>query len=153
MAPHIKLHRTGSGAGFSLIEMLVVIAVIGVLASAGFTGYTTFKTRTTLSSAAAITAQAIRQASLNAQNGRRDSVWRVDVSTTGTIIYAGSTYTGRIVGSEISATFPSALTVSGTATYTFAKLTGRPTTPGTTTLKFNTSSSDININALGTVTN
>lgn len=139
--------------GFSLMEMIVVIAIIGVLASLSFTGYNVFKTRTTLSSATAMTAQAIRQASLNAQNGRRDSVWKVDVTNAGTVIYAGSSYAERIIGSEISTTFSSALTVSGTATYTFAKLTGRPMTPGTTILTFNTSSSNINVNALGAVTN
>lgn len=152
---NLKIRRrlSQSGAGFTIVELLVVIAIIGVLASLGFTGYTTFRARTVLTTSTAMTAQALRQAVLNAQNGRRDSVWSVDISTTGTTMYAGVSYGSRIVGSEIQNQFPTGVSVSGPASYTFAKRTGRPITPGTTTLTVNTAPATINVNALGTVTN
>ena len=142
-----------SGAGYTMIEALVVIAILGILVSVGATAYNTFRQRSQVSATSASISQALRQAVLNAQTGRRDSVWGADVSTTSITLYAGSSYASRIAGSELQTTFPATVTLSGTTTYSFAKRTGRPTSGGSTTITLSSVSATVNVNSLGTVTN
>lgn len=142
-----------NAAGFTLIETLIVIAIVTILAGLGMTTYSTWRQRSMVSAATMTTAQALHQAVMNSQTARQDSGWGAVIEATGVTIYAGPSYVSRIAGSEIRSPFPATVTITGDTAYSFAKRTGRPLSPGSTTITVRSDTNTVSVNALGTITN
>jgi prepilin-type N-terminal cleavage/methylation domain-containing protein len=138
-------------SGFTLFEVLIVIAITTIVAATGWAIYPKLISGTNLTSSVDTATQAARQAVLNSVAGRRGQGWGLLLAPDKVTIYAGSSYDQRVVGSEQNYSLSAGLTLSGPLEYSFAALTGRPLAAGTTILTLNGLTKGLTINSIGVV--
>lgn len=138
--------------GFTLTEVLVVIAVIGILATAGAPSITTFLSQSGAHDAAVIYSQMLRRAQSYAIASRFDSPWGVWVATSTIVLFKGTSYAARDVSRDEVYSTTISFSASGMTEVVFARLSGLPSQSGTTTLSAKSSQPiPVGINAKGVV--
>ena len=139
--------------GFTLVEVIVVIAIFAVFSSISIFSYSGFKNRNILNIAAYDTIDAMRHAQGNAQKMKKDSQWGVKVFSDKVVIFKGTTYASRDTAFDQNLDFPEQIDVSGSTEIVFDKITGWTDDVGTTTVTgTDGSSKQIFINEKGTIT-
>lgn len=137
--------------GFTLIEMMVVIAVIGMLASVSTTAYSSFKTHENLEIAANGVVEAIRYAQANAQSGKGGSSWGAEILPSSVVVFKGASYAGRDAASDQALDFPGGVTASGLSEIVFAAVTGFTANTGIVVMTNSSGTKNISINEKGTL--
>lgn len=138
--------------GFTLIEILLVLAGIGIIAGMSAPVYQSFQVRNDLDVATVTLAQSYRRAQMLARATDGNSTWGVSISSGHIVVFKGVTYASRDTAYDEESTIPTSITPTGVSEVVFAKLTGTPGITGTTTLTSNNNETrSININAKGTV--
>ena len=138
--------------GFSLIELIIVIAIFSVIASISITSYVDYTSYQNREIAVNSLVQALRFAQSNAQTVEGDSKWGVEILPTQLVIFKGSTYATRASSSDQINGFSGGIVASGLSEVVFEKMVGNTTTVGTTTLTNKAGAKNIQINEKGTIT-
>ena len=139
--------------GFTLIEMILVVAIIALLAGFGVPIYYSFLAKNDLEVAAGTTTQLLRRAQLNSQAMVGDSSWGVKVQNSGATLFKGTSYSAvRDTSGDEVFSFANNLIVSDLTEILFTKFTGVVSTVGTTTLTLPSGElKNITINSQGVV--
>lgn len=139
-----------SGAGFTLIEMLLSVAVIGLLVGMSVPVYRNMFVKNDLDVAATTVAETLRRAQVQSQSSDGDISWGVKVQTGKISLFKGTSYITQDPNYEEKFDMPASIAISGTSEIVFTKFTGE-TTGGTITLSSDTDSKDITVNSKGMV--
>lgn len=151
MAYPIK-SKNFSKRGFSILELLIVISIFIILFSISTSVYNNFKRHSNLEIATSAVVEALRFAQSNAQSGKDDSKWSVEILPDKIVIFKGNNYLSRNVSFDEPFIFTSGISASGLTEIIFEKLTGTTSTIGTVILTNGAESKNININEKGTIT-
>lgn len=145
--------RLRTKKGFTLVEMLLVVAVVAALAGISAPIYQSFQVKNDLDVAANNAAQMLRRAQLLAQTVDGDSMWGVKAQSGSLVLFKGTSFSsGRDAAYDEIFDLPSAISPSAVTEFNFNKLTGLPTAGGTLTLTSNNGDvRNIIVNAKGMV--
>jgi len=138
--------------GFSILEIIIVVGIMGLLITFSTSVYNSFKSHENLEIATISVVESIRHAQGNAQSGKNDSIWGVEILPTTVIIFKGVNYASRDVAADQSLDFPGGVISSGLSEIVFTKLTGSTSSVGTITLTNSYGTKNILINEKGTLT-
>ena len=121
--------------GFSLIEILVVIAIISILASISTVALRSFYTSATLRSGTSEVFGALTNARSSTISAENDSVYGVHISSTTVTRFEGATYTFGNLGNLVY-TFEGSIAATSSiiengGDIIFSKLIGTPSATGT----------------------
>ncbi|HYV33981.1 MAG TPA: prepilin-type N-terminal cleavage/methylation domain-containing protein [Candidatus Limnocylindria bacterium] len=138
--------------GFTLIEILLVIALMAVLAGLAVPIAWSFSTKNDLDVATGIFAQSLRRAENLAALGSNDSPWGVNLESQSVTIFEGASFASRDQSLDEVYNLPIAFTFSGPTEIVFNKFSGSPETTGSVVLttSFNQSRT-VSLNQLGLV--
>lgn len=139
-------------SGFTLIELLVVVAVMGMLILFAEPSLHLFEEQMNIADTTTAYAQMLRRAQALAEAGRSDSNWGVEISTTSVTLYKGTSYASRDTNYDEIYTPTLDITPSGVSEVNFMRLSGLPSTTGTTTLTGDVSSTTVYVSTKGVVT-
>jgi prepilin-type N-terminal cleavage/methylation domain-containing protein len=137
--------------GFSLLEVIFVLAVLALFAAVIGPIYRAVETKNNLDIAVASVVEGLRRAQAEAQNGRADTTWGLNITSGSETVFAGSSFASRQTTYDETLSLPGATTVSGLTQIIFNKISGLPQSTGTTTLANGFGSRQIFINAAGTL--
>lgn len=137
--------------GFSLLEVIFVLAILALFGAVVGPVYRAVQTKSNLDIAASSIVQALRRAQSEAQNGRADTTWGVNITSSSETVFAGSSFATRQTVYDETLSLPGAITVSGLTQIVFNKISGLPQSTGTTTVANGFGSKQIVINAAGTI--
>lgn len=138
--------------GFTLLEMLLVIALIALVAGSTITIFITTKNKTDLAIVQDTTVQYIRMAQSFSKAGKEDSEWGVNIDSDRIILFKGIDFDNRDIAFDEFYNYPTRVNVIGITDLYFNKITGTPSVSGTTTLTGRSdSSTTIFVNQLGLV--
>lgn len=137
--------------GFTLVEILVVIAIIGLLVSISTVGFSTFRAHENLKIGQSGVLEGVRRAQSSARDGKGDSAWGVGLTSNSITVFKGTSYAGRDTAFDQPLSMPSGVVLSGLTELVFAKLSGTTANAGTITLTNRYGTSNIIINAKGTL--
>ncbi|MEK7639721.1 MAG: type II secretion system protein [Patescibacteria group bacterium] len=140
-----------SGAGFTLIEVLLSVALIGLIASIGAVVYQQLQNRNALDVAAVTVATQYRRAQALSRAADADTTWGVRVNAGTLTLFQGTSFATRVSAFDEVSTLSSSITPSGLVEVIFAKLTGLPQATGTLTLTGPNDTRTLTLNAQGTV--
>lgn len=139
-------------SGFTLIEMLLVIAVITIIAGISIPIYQSFQVRNDLDIGTVSIAHSLRRAQVLSQAVDGDTTWGISITSGSLTLFKGTSYAARDSTYDELFTIPTSITPSGVSEIVFAKFTGLPLTAGTITLTSNANETrTITINAKGMV--
>lgn len=137
--------------GFSLLELLLVLAVIAVLAGFSIPLWRNLQVKNDLDVAVVTIAQTLRRAQVLAQAVDADSGWGVKVQSGSIVLFLGNTYAARNTAFDETFTLQSTVTPSGVSEVDYAKFSGLPGTTGAVTLTSEQDSKTIIINSKGMI--
>ena len=137
--------------GFTLVEILVVIAIIGLLVSISTVGFSTFRSHENLKIGQSGVLEGVRRAQSSARDGKGDSAWGVNLTNNSITVFKGISYSGRDTAFDQPLSMPGGVVLSGITEIVFSKLTGNTSNTGTITLTNKYGTSNIEINAKGTL--
>lgn len=120
--------------GFTLLEVLLVIATITVLAGIGIPVYTSLQIKNDLDVATSTSLQAIRRAQMLSQAVDGDTTWGAKIQSASITLFKGSSYGGRDTNYDEVYSLSGSVTPTGITELVFSKLLGTPNTTGTLTL-------------------
>jgi prepilin-type N-terminal cleavage/methylation domain-containing protein len=146
-----KLTNKYSG-GFTLLEIVVVIGIIGIVLSISTSVYSSFKAHENLEIATTGVVEAVRHAQANAQSGRGDSSWGVEMLLNSAVIFKGTSYAGRDISADQLLDFSGGVVASGLSEIIFTKVAGSTINTGTITLTNSYGTNNILINEKGVLT-
>ncbi len=139
-------------SGFTLIELIMVIAIFGILFAISSSVYVNLKVSSNLKITTGSLVQALRYAEENAQIGKNDLKWGVEILPNKVVIFGGDSYSNRDTSLDQILNFPSGIVPSGNSEFVFEKITGWTTTTGTATITNNSGVKNISVNEKGTIT-
>jgi type II secretory pathway pseudopilin PulG len=139
-------------AGFSILEMLLVVAIVMTLVGVSASFYSSFKVQESLNTSVFTVVEAIRHAQSNAESGRGNAQWGVKLLTTSGVLFKGASYASRDVNFDQSFDYAKGVNPSGLSEVVFAEMTGTTSNTGIISLTNNYGTKDITINAQGTLT-
>jgi prepilin-type N-terminal cleavage/methylation domain-containing protein len=137
--------------GFSLIEVLLVMALIGALAAVSAPVVSQFQSRNDLDTAVTMIVGSLRQAQAHAIAGDGDSTWGMRVGTNDVTLFRGTSYATRTTAWDTVAPWANTLAVSGTTEYVFTKTEGRTTAGSITLTTPDGVARTLTVNALGRI--
>lgn len=139
--------------GFSITEVLLVVAILGILAGTSVEGYFYFKKNSELTLATQQIVNSIRKAKIKSEAMKEDDGWGVSVQNDKVIIFKGNNFSQRNQSFDEIKIISGMSTVSGINQVIFSKLTGLPElgSIGTLTLGNGTATKNIQINEEGLV--
>ncbi len=114
-------NKLKSGAGFTMMEMLIVIAVLGILGTMAFTGYQASRRHAALDSQADVLVGMIRDTQRLSIAAEKGASWKLQC--------AGDTVSQYAVPSAVperTVTMSELVVCTGSTDVAFAKLTGAP---------------------------
>jgi prepilin-type N-terminal cleavage/methylation domain-containing protein len=137
--------------GFSLIELLVVLAIFSILLVISNSVYVSFRSSSNLKIATTSVVQAIRHAQINSQSVKEDSKWGVEILSNKIVVFKGENYATREVSADQNLDLPKGIIPTGVSEIVFEKLFGSTNTIGTIVLTNSAGVKNISINEKGTV--
>jgi prepilin-type N-terminal cleavage/methylation domain-containing protein len=137
--------------GFSLIEMLVVLAIIGIIGSISVVTFNTMRKVGDAKHAAYVYVDSLKEAKNMAKMMKYDTNWGVKVNESDTVVFNGPSYSGRESAHDSQYVIPSNLNISGVTEIVFSKFTGLPDVFGTTTFSNDFGTSSVYISGEGAV--
>ena len=141
-----------SRPGFTLLEMLLVVAAISILAAMSIPVYQTFQVKNDLDVAENTIAQSLRRAQTLSLAVDGDTTWGVKVQSAEIVLFKGASYGARDSSFDETFDMPTTITPSGLGEVVFGKFSGDPQQTGTITLTTSTSEvQTLTINAKGVV--
>jgi prepilin-type N-terminal cleavage/methylation domain-containing protein len=145
-----------SRAGFTIIELLVVLAIIGALCAIILPSFSTFRTRQALLNSRDGVVGYLREARSRTLAGVDNSTYSVRIESNRIVLYKGTVYDPNDVANEYftfeSPTVLGTLALAGGATaISFNHLTGATAQYGTIVLIADTQQSVITIDASGII--
>lgn len=144
------LSERSESKGFSLLEVILVIATIAVLAAVAVPVYSHLQVRNDLDVATNTTLQTLRRAQTLSQAVEGDSSWGVKLQSADITLFKGSSFAGRDTNFDEIYTLSGNVIPSGISEIVFSKLLGNPNTTGTLTLtSTNNETQNITINLKG----
>jgi len=139
-----------SSKGFTLIELILVIATITVLAAISVPVYSLLQVRNDLDVATNTTVQTLRRAQVLSQGVDGDTSWGVKLQQTDITLFKGISYALRDTNFDEVYTLSGNVTPSGVSEVVFSKLLGNPNTTGTLVLiSSNNEIKNITLNSKG----
>ncbi|MFA6474697.1 MAG: prepilin-type N-terminal cleavage/methylation domain-containing protein [Patescibacteria group bacterium] len=138
-------------AGFSLIELIVVLAVVSLLAVLSISTYGTISVHHDVNSSVTMLRSNIEAAKHRAVAGVNDSNWGIKLLADRMVIFRGVSYAARVTASDITTYWPQGVTFTGTDEIVFTKLTGSPSTTTAWQLTKKNFSTNLTLNATGTL--
>jgi prepilin-type N-terminal cleavage/methylation domain-containing protein len=136
-------------SGFTLVEIMTVVAILGVLSIASFSVYTTWQNKSKVSLSRTIIVQALSEAKQRASSGSNDSNWGLKYETGKVILFSGSSYLGRDSSQDKNFDLPIGVTLKDLDEIVFYKFTGLPTNTITITIVYGNETEKISINSAG----
>jgi prepilin-type N-terminal cleavage/methylation domain-containing protein len=129
--------------GFSLIEVLLVLALVGVVAGLSVPVYQSFQVRDDLDIAANTTVQTLRRAQTLSQAISQDATWGVSVQSGSIVLFQGANFATRDTDHDEVFFVPTTITIAPASTteFVFDKFTGEPQATGSLTLESTTNES------------
>jgi len=138
--------------GFSVIETVVVVAVFIIFLGVSEMAFFNFQFNNNLKIAGNNVVESLRHAKSNAQQVQGDSKWGVEILNNQITVFSGASYALRNTNLDQQIPLASGITASGLYEIVFEKVSGATLSPGTITLTSNYGTSNIVINAKGTIT-
>jgi len=120
-----------SSRGFTLVEMLIVLALLGAIAAVGIPVYYTIQGRNDADVAVQSIALSLRRAQLLSEGSSGDSVWGVHMATGTVTVFRGASYASRATSFDEVNDLSPAITASGVNDVTYSKVYGLPSATGT----------------------
>ena len=120
--------------GFTLLELILVVATITVLAGIAIPVYSTLQIKNDLDIATNISLQTLRRAQILSQAVDGDSTWGVQFQTSDITLFKGVSYGARDTNFDETFSLNGNVTPTGATEIIFSKLLGNPNTTGTLTL-------------------
>ncbi|MFA6307253.1 MAG: type II secretion system protein [Patescibacteria group bacterium] len=138
--------------GFTLLEMILVIAVIGILSGITLPSYNKFQNSNNLELATMELVQALRRANLLSLASSRDSSWGVFLSSGQITLFKGSSYLSRDINYDENYNISDIIQISGLSEVVFAKFSASPQSTGTINFSINANTNKtITINSRGII--
>lgn len=138
--------------GFTMIELLLVVAIMGLVSGFSVPIYQSFLVKNDLDTAIISISQQIKRAQSLSVSGLEDSLWGIKLETGKAIIFKGSDFSSRDILFDEIFEIPKSISISGVNEIIFSKLYGNPSSFGVITLtSVNSDSRDIIINQKGVV--
>lgn len=120
--------------GFTLIELILVIATITVLAGMAIPVYSTLQVKNDLDVAANTTIQTLRRAQVLSQAVDGDTTWGAKIQVSNITLFKGPSFAGRDTTYDEDYSLSGNVIPTGVSEVVFSKLLGTPNTIGTLTL-------------------
>lgn len=147
------MQRRQSRAGFTLLEILLVLAMISIISGFSIPVYQTFQVKNDLDISANTVASSFRRAQVLAEASDGDSQWGVKVLSGSITLFQGASYAARTSAFDEVFTVPTSIVPTGLSEVVFDRLTGQALSTGTVTMTATTGQvRTIAITAKGTVT-
>ena len=135
--------------GFSLIEVIIVLAIIAVISASGTSVYKVWQNKNTLTNGRMILVSALYEAKTMATMGNNDSDWGVKNLPGRIVVFSGSTFDTRDDNKDKNFDLPLGVTVSILDEYVFTKFSGLPQTILNTNVFYGGESLQVNVSAQG----
>ena len=146
----MKIKTNSYHRGFTLIEILLVVAIVGILFAAAIPMYRSFQVRNDLDITTSQTIQSLHRAQILAQAMDGDSTWGVKIQSGSVVLFQGSDYATRNTTHDEIFNIPVNITLSGISEIVFSKSDGAPSPTGIITLTTDTNNiRTITINGKG----
>jgi prepilin-type N-terminal cleavage/methylation domain-containing protein len=146
-----KFGVTPKGGGFTLLELLLVVAMMGLIATFGMNLSSSFIWRTDLSQSEYLTVTILRRAQVLAQAQANDTDWGVHISGNQLTLFGGNTFSGRDTSIDEEYGLGS-VTISSPVDVIYHKFSGEPYNNSTTiNLATNQENATLTINEVGVV--
>jgi prepilin-type N-terminal cleavage/methylation domain-containing protein len=137
--------------GFSLIELLLVVAIVAVLGAGSASFYSRFIVQNDVAVTRDQLVAALRKAQTYSMVGKRASPWGVHY-TTGTItLYQGPSFALRNSAVDEKISVRSTILLSGLTEINFARMSGIPSAMPTITISGNADTKSVTVNAVGAI--
>ncbi len=147
--------------GFTLIEILIVLAIVGVIAGIGVARLSAFRDRASLTDFSSNVVGLFAEARARTLSSEGDSVYGVHVEASRAALFKGSTFVDGSAD-QITLSAPVGISISpislsgGVSDVVFSRLTGEASAYGTFTVRVTndaSASTTITITATGVVAN
>ena len=143
--------KLGRQAGFTITEMVLVMAIIAIILAVSAPFYLSLSNSSQLDAATGILAQDLYQAQTNSRSGAADSQWGVAVNGQDITLFSGSSYATRDPDHDSTYTVPNIISISGSSQVVYSKLYGLPVSTGSFSLNDGAKSSSVVVNNKGIV--
>jgi prepilin-type N-terminal cleavage/methylation domain-containing protein len=148
-------NHTAKG-GFTMLELLIVIAIIGALTALILPSFGTFRTRQALSNVRDMSVAYLNEARSRTLAGVDGTNYSVRFETNRIVLFAGATYdpdadTNEYAPFDAPVLLSNSALAGGGNTVTFDRLTGTTSDYGTLSFVAGAQTSTITINASGTI--
>lgn len=138
--------------GFTLLEVLLVVALIAGLAGLSVPVYNTFYTGNELDTAGSITIQSIRRAQVLTLSGKEDANWGVKLEEGKITVFKGDSFVARDNSFDEVFDVSNIVDFSGIEEIVFNKVDGRPNSSGTIDMSTQSGQNiNLTINQLGSI--
>jgi prepilin-type N-terminal cleavage/methylation domain-containing protein len=137
--------------GFTLVEMIIVIAIIGLLVGISGPIFYSLGVRSQTKDAVSVVVQSLRRAQLLAQSVKQDSDWTVEIQNGKAIIFKGTNFALRDQSFDQTENLSSRVSLSGISEIRFNKFLGTPQNTGTIIFSTDQETRNLTINAKGTI--
>ena len=146
--------------GFTLVEVLLVVAIFGILAGIGFLNIRLVWTANQLQGSTTETIRALKEAQNNAMDGILDSQWGVffDINNNQFTLFKGPDYSGRDPAHDLATALPKLIKITninlngGGTEIVFEKTSGKTNHYGSLTMEgFNSQTKTLILNQYGVI--
>ncbi len=117
------MHRRG----FTLLEILIIVAILVILVTMSVPIYTQYLLRSDLANAVQLASQGIERARLLAQSGQNADAWGFSASG---VLFRGTSYNARNPYFDELYHMPDTIQASGIQVVVFDRITGQPSVTG-----------------------
>ena len=139
--------------GFTLVELLLVIAIVAILAGVSFPYYSKILFRNSLSISNQAISQSLRRAQLLSQSGQSDSQWGIYAQANSLTLFSGATYATRDSSLDELHNLSEGIVLTGDTEIVFEKFTGELVVDKLLTLTLDNEEVNIYLNTKGMVGN
>lgn len=147
------MHFQNARCGFTLMEIMIVLAIMLILAAASAPFYSFFQSFGALNSSKQEVLENIRLTRSKALAGENNSSFGVYFSSNKYTIYQGDSYVARDQSQDFINELPAGISFSGLSEIRFTLKTGLPSIAGTLTMTnaSDNSTSSISVNSAGLI--